>query len=116
MRRAYLLLLTVCSCLIGAIVGVYFSIRLDADAPSLIAATAFPAVGAYLGGVRDRRLLAKIACYAFAGWFLCLVLLPPQIDVHFSAKSWHLFCTIPSTLLTVVAIIFAPAHLTRRGS
>jgi hypothetical protein len=123
MRRLHLLLLMVCCCMIGGIVGVYFSIRMDADTPSLIAATAFPACGAYLGGVRDRGLLAKVACYAFLGWLICFVLQPqasrasslsPSIDNDFSGKFWHLFCIIPSTLLAVVATLFAPAHLTRR--
>ena len=121
MRRPYLLLLTICYCIIGGVVGVYFSIGLGADAPSLIAAAAFPAFGAYLGGIRDRGLLAKIAGYALLGWLLCFALQPeisrsasstPTIYDEFSGKLWHLVCFVPSTLLAAVALLFAPRHLT----
>jgi hypothetical protein len=123
MHRLYLLLLTICCCIIGCLVGVFLSIRLDMDAPSGVAAAAFPAFGAYLGGVRDRALLAKIAGYALLGWLLCFVLQPqvsrsanlsPSIDGEFGGKYWHLFCFIPSTVLAVVALLFAPERLTRR--
>jgi hypothetical protein len=123
MRRLYLLILTFCCCLIGAIVGVYLSIRLDANTPSVVAAAAFPVLGAYIGGIRDRCLLAKIAGYALLGWLLCFILQPqvsrvvsrsPSIDDQFGGKLWHLFCFVPSSLLAIVAVLFAPGRLTRR--
>ena len=121
MRRVYVLALMIACCVIGCIVGVSASIRLASDVPSLLAAGFFPVLGAYLSGVRDRGLLAKVGCYAFVGWLLCFVLEPqvsrnrsmsPSIDDEFGGKFWHLYCFLPSTLLAVVAVLFAPKHLT----
>jgi hypothetical protein len=99
-------------CLLAAALGLMAAVQFDSPALAAIAISVLPALGAYVGGVRDRHQLTKIACYALVGWVLCYLLKPAvsratkELTPDFELW-WGTIAFAPGSLLGLIGAGFA---------
>lgn len=111
-RLLLVLFVTSLGCLLAFAVGCPLAERFASPVPALLAASLLPAVGACVGGIRNRGQLLKIAGFAALGYLVGYALKPAiaGADAELIAKiraQAIAFSFAPASLLAIIGAGFA---------
>ena len=103
-QRSHLIGVCLLGCIIAALFGLVVAVRFDAAIPAFVSAALLPSAACYFAGVRDLRILARIALYAAIGWSITFPLDPQvaQVAGHYYSRvaraplvgyEWYIACS-----------------------